>query len=159
MNSKLDLHLRQIYLDEYLKIAVDDKLRFILVEWLRHVTGEKFREHFRKAANFATALKSEYWLSDARAIHYLEFADQNWLIREMAPLLQKTKLVKFARLTTIESLSLLDATQVYGKLEKLTHLKIKTALELFTDKDVALDWLFSDVDIIKYPNTKIKDSS
>jgi hypothetical protein len=56
--------------------------------------------------------KSEYWLSGMRAIRYIEFADQNWLLSEIVPMLKKSLLVKFARLTTAESLVLMAAARV-----------------------------------------------
>ena len=145
MNALISFQLQTVYQDEYLTVQVDDKLKFIFLVWLRHPNGPEFRRLFQKAADITIEREIKYWLSDARAIHCLEFADQNWLVREMAPLLKKTSLLKFARLTTPESLMLLDATQVYEKVGKIKDLGSKVELELFTDKEVALTWLFSDV--------------
>lgn len=143
MNIKLNL--RQIHLDEFLKVAVDDTVKFIYVEWLQHPVSPDFRRQFKMLADLTLANKSKFWLSDARAIHYIEFADQNWLLREMAPMLKKSDLVKFARLTTEENLAQLDVIRVYNLVEKLTELGINTKLELFTNKEAALEWLFEEV--------------
>jgi hypothetical protein len=100
------------------------------------------REGFRRLAGIVLESESRYWLSDARAIHYLEFADQNWLLREMAPVLRKSRLVRFARLTTPEGM-LMDVARLYGMVGELTGPGITPRLEMFTDREAALEWLLS----------------
>ncbi len=141
----IQLQLKQIYQNDYLKVEVDEKIKFIYVEWFKHPDSPDFRRLFQQLAEMTLAAKSKFWLSDARAIHYLEFADQNWLLREMLPMLLKSDLLKFARLTTEVSLLQLDVVRVYTMVEQLTQLGIKTKLELFIDKVVALNWLFDDI--------------
>lgn len=141
----IQLQLEQIYHDDYLKVEVDDKVKFIYVEWFKHPDSPDFRRLFYLLADITLATKSKFWLSDAKAIHYIAFADQNWLLREMLPMLQKSDLLKFARLTTEESLLQLDVVRVYSMVEQLTQFGIKTKLELFTNKVTALNWLFDDI--------------
>ncbi|MGV3586985.1 MAG: hypothetical protein ACO1OF_08300 [Adhaeribacter sp.] len=138
------LKLEQIYLDEFLQVTVDNTANFIYVEWFRHPNSQDFRRLFKMLGDLTLANKSKFWLSDARAIHYIEFADQNWVIREMVPLLQQSNLAKFARLTTEESLAQLDIIRVYNMVEQLTELGINTKLELFTSKEAAMEWLFEE---------------
>ena len=57
-------------------------------------------------------------------------------------MLKESNLVKFARLTTKENLVQLDVVRVMNQVEQLTELGINTKLELFTNKEAALDWLF-----------------
>ena len=140
----ININLRPVYQDDYLKAEIDPRVKFIFVDWFRHPGSQDFRNIFQKLADITIETRSEYWLSDARAIHYLEFADQNWLLREMAPLLKKSSLKKFARLTTKESLLLLDVVRVYDMLNQLKDLEIETKLEMFTNKEDAMNWLFTD---------------
>jgi hypothetical protein len=144
---KININLQAVYQDDYLKVGIDQTVKFIFVEWFRHPSSQDFRSIFQKLADITIETRSEYWLSDARAIHYLEFADQNWLLREMAPLLKKSYLKKFARLTTKESLLLLDVIRVYDMVNQWTELGIETKLEMFTNKEDAINWLFSDFEV------------
>ena len=143
---KIKLHLQKIYQDDYVRVELDETFRFIYVEWFQHPDSDTFRHIFQKLADLTIENKCQFWLSDARAIHYIEFADQNWLLQQMAPLLKTSNLKKFARLTTEESLALLDVVRVYNMVEQLTELGITTKLELFTTKEAALNWLMKDVE-------------
>ncbi|MBC5772708.1 hypothetical protein H8S95_01420 [Pontibacter sp. KCTC 32443] len=135
------LQLCTIYQDEYVKIEADDRAKYIFVKWTQHPKSEEFRKSFLKAAELTVENKYEYWLSDSRAIHYIEFADQNWILEHVAPLLPKVALKKFARLSTLESLSLMDSTRIYAMLEQLPFER-NTQLEVFTTTEEALEWLF-----------------
>ncbi|HEY4651295.1 MAG TPA: hypothetical protein VIG72_07760 [Pontibacter sp.] len=133
-----------VFQTEDARIELDTARKYILVEWLRHPDSEGFRKNFAKALELAIAQGCLYWLSDSRAMHYLELGDQNWIIREITPILQHIPLVKFARLTTLQSLSMMDVPRVYDKLEQLPEWRQKAALEVFTNKADAVSWLFSE---------------
>lgn len=140
--TKLSLKPEIAYLDEYVKIETDDNLKYIYVEWLKHPTSEAFRRGFYKAAELTIDAGYLYWLSDSRTVHYIEFADQNWMLDQIMPLLPKAKLLKFARITTLESIALMDLSRIFNSLDDLTTSGISTTLEVFTNKEDALDWLF-----------------
>lgn len=59
-------------------------------------------------------------------------------------MLRESHLLNIARITTAESLMLLDVAWVIDLVGKLTELKVNTKLEIFTEKEAALEWLFSD---------------
>lgn len=138
------LHQLNVYQDEYVKVEVDEAARFIYVEWLLHPDSHNFRRIFQKLADITLQTRSAYWLSDARAIRYIEFADQNWLLSDIVPRLKESQLVKFARLSTPESLALLDVVRIYDMVVKLVGIDLKDKMEVFTDKEAALHWLFAD---------------
>lgn len=142
--SHTDLQLQVIFEDDYVKAKVDEGHKFIFVEWLRHPGTIEFRKLFKKLTDFTRTHKIEYWLSDARAIHYLEFSDQNWLLQHIVPLLKTTTLKKFARVTTTEGLALMDVTRIYSGIEQRTDLGVKTEFDMFLTPEAALDWLFPD---------------
>ena len=139
------LHLLNVYQDDYVKAEVDEAASFIYVEWFRHPDSQNFRRIFQKLTDITLETRSAYWLSDARAIRYIEFADQNWLLSEIVPKLKESQLVKFARLSTPESLALLDVVRIYDMVVKLVDVDLKDKMEVFTDKEAALEWLFADV--------------
>ncbi|MER2997566.1 hypothetical protein [Pontibacter populi] len=131
-----------VYQDNYINIQLNDQLKFVYVEWLQHPPSEVFRQNFMKAVETCIDKKCEYWLSDSRAIHYLEFADQNWILELVYPLLPKANLLKFARVNTLESIALMDGARVCNTIEQLPEFKLKTQLEVFSSKEAALNWLF-----------------
>jgi hypothetical protein len=141
---EIDLHLQSVFQNDYLKAEIDKAHHLIYVEWFRHPDSQALRDGFLRLADIVLESKSRYWLSDAQAIHYIEFADQNWMLSEMAPVLKKSRLVKFARLTTPEGMLMMDVARLYDMVGKLTALGITTKLEMFTSKEAALEWLFSD---------------
>jgi hypothetical protein len=62
----------------------------------------------------------------------------------MAPLLVNSKLKKYARISSRESLGLLDIHRVYSTLASEDQTQITTQFEAFSSKDAAVEWLFSD---------------
>ena len=134
--------LSTIYQDEYINIKLDKRLKFVYLVWLQHPSSDVFRQNFAKAVEICIANECQYWLSDSRAMHYLEFADQNWMLELIYPLLPKMALLKFARVNTLESIALMDGARVCRQLEQLPEFKLKAQLEVFSSKEAALDWLF-----------------
>lgn len=141
---EVNLQLRNIYQDDYVKVELDETARFLYAQWLRHPDSQTLRRIFQMLANLAVESKTRYWLSDARAIQYVEFADQNWLLHDIVPMLKKSELLKFARLTTTESLVLMDVVRVYALVSQMTDLGVQTKLEMFTDEEEAMAWLFAE---------------
>ncbi|WP_345163310.1 hypothetical protein [Nibribacter koreensis] len=139
------IQFEQYYKDEFIHIHLDPRLSLLQVEWCKHPQSSEFRAVFQKLAGVVLDTKVKYWLSDPRAIHYLELGDQNWLIKDMAPLLKQSSLLKFARLVTKESLEMMDIVQILGNLEKTLDLEIQTQFELFVNREDALEWLLADL--------------
>ena len=132
----------KIFEDEFIQIDVDASLGLIQVVWLQHPDSPTFRRCFSLAADLALNRNCRYWLSDARQVHYLEFADQNWILNHMAPLLGNSCLNKFARVNSIEGLSLQDLDRVMKRLEDSPHVKSSLEIAVFLDVEESLDWLF-----------------
>ncbi|PIQ20275.1 MAG: hypothetical protein COW65_15950 [Cytophagales bacterium CG18_big_fil_WC_8_21_14_2_50_42_9] len=137
--------LKVIFLDEFLKISCDETIRLIYLEWLQHPVSEAFRPRFQKATELAKEKNIQYWLSDSQAIHYLELADQNWLVQEFKLILSHSNMKKFARVTTIESFSLVDMSQTFNRFNNGLD-KLKVEFEEFLDNQEAMNWILADVD-------------
>ncbi|NEM98489.1 hypothetical protein [Pontibacter burrus] len=142
-SNLLKLQLIPVFESSYIRIELEAALKFIRVLWLRHPSSDEFREGFSKAADLTIAHHCHYWLSDSRAIHYLQLADQNWLIRLVTQLLPQVKLRRFARLNTLESLAMMDVPRTLNELEKLPDWQQHTLTKVFTEEDDALAWLFN----------------
>ena len=140
----IDLQPQLVHQDEFLKVEVDKNIKYIYVEWFTGPSAEEFRKSFFLAASIALEEKAEYWLSDARAIPFLDFADKNWVLREMTPKLLESPLKKYARLSTKESIGLLDIHRIYSALSSQQAIDFRTKFETFTSREAALEWLFLD---------------
>lgn len=136
------LKLQLLHHDETTRLEIDPAAKFIYLQWLKHPDSTAFRDNFLRAIQASIDHDCQFWLSDARAIHYLELADQNWVMREIVPMLPQINLQKFARLSKMESISLMDIPQVFDKLGQLPDFKSKHKLEIFATKEDALHWLF-----------------
>jgi hypothetical protein len=137
----LVLQPETIYQDDYIRVELDIHAKYIYTEWLQHPSSDDFRKSFEKATELTITHGCHYWMSDSRAIHYLEFADQNWMLGHILPQLPKSSLQKFARITTFECLSLMDISRILATLEEVQGSELKTKLQLFTSKEDALNWL------------------
>ena len=142
--SNLKLKFKLVLENEYVRAEVDEKRKLIYIVWLQHPRSEVFRPLFNELVKLSQIYQIEYWLSDARAIHYLEFSDQNWLLQDIAPFLKTTTVKKFARVTTQEGFAMMDVTRIYDTIEQLADFKVETEFESFFSMDAALEWLFDD---------------
>jgi hypothetical protein len=138
----MEFNFEKVYEDNILTIEIDTGKSFIYLCWLQHPDSENLRQSFALAAEFAIIRNCQYWLSDARAVHYLEFADQNWMLQFMVPLLRTSHLVKYARINSEESLSLLDMDRIVENIESSASKDNKGKVAVFVDRQSALDWLF-----------------
>lgn len=134
----------KVYEDDVALIEVDNSLEFIHVFWKQHPDSEAYRRAFAQATAVFLNRNYRLWLSDSRKVHYLEFADQNWMLRDMVPLLGNSSLTKFARINSEEGLSLLDIDRVLNGLEESPDININVKVAVFVDRQQALNWLFSD---------------
>ncbi|GAB3200017.1 hypothetical protein ABID22_003042 [Pontibacter aydingkolensis] len=140
----LNFPLQTVYQNEYVRADISEQQHFIYVKWAKHPSSDVFRSLFMELVNLTIEYKTSYWLSDARAIHYLEFSDQNWLIQYMAPYLGSTSVKKFARLSTKESIALMDVSRIYTSIEQLKNIQVTTQFEVFLSEEAALEWLFEE---------------
>jgi hypothetical protein len=133
----MDFDFEKIYENAFISVEIDNNLDFIQIVWLQHPDSDTFRHCYAQATELALIRNCRFWLSDARAVHYLEFADQNWFLHYMVPLLRGSKLLKYARINSEESLSMLDTDRILQQLDLS-----KGRVGIFLDRAAALDWLF-----------------
>lgn len=132
-----------VFEDEFIRIDHDAHLGLVMAVWLQHPDSETFRRGFSLASEVVLKHQCRYWLSDSRQVHYLEIADQNWILNHMAPILGNSSLNKFARINSIEGLSLQDLDRVMKLLEFSPHLKSELEIAVFLDMEESIEWLFS----------------
>ena len=140
--------LREVYQSDYIRIEVDESRQFMYIVWLCHPESDELRACLLLEAEITHEYGCKYWLSDARKVNFFDYADQNWLLQEVVPILKQEKLLKVARVITKESYLLMDAHRIFQKIEADEEVRSQTKLELFVDIDTALDWLFEEGDYI-----------
>lgn len=139
-NLKLDP--KTIYQDQNLIVKIDEEHKFMYAEWLQHISGQDYRAQFEKLKELSEVYKIEYWLNNARMVHYVNFSDQNWLLQIMVPFIKTTTVKKYARLTSQEGLAMMDISRVIDVIDQIPDFKSKTQFESFISMDAALNWLF-----------------
>lgn len=147
----MSFDFEKVFEDAFISIEVDDQLKFIQIVWLQHPDSVTFRQGFARAAEISLSRNCHFWLSDSRAVHYLEFAEQNWILDRMAPLLGHSCLTKFARVNSPEGLDLLDMDRILYGLELSPHVKSDFEIAVFMDKQQALNWLFPRAESVSKP--------
>ncbi|RDC63599.1 hypothetical protein [Adhaeribacter pallidiroseus] len=85
------MNLTLVFSNEYIKLEVDQELRFLQTTWLRQPTSSQFREQLQQVVDYALANNINKALFNVRQRAYLEMADQNWLTREIVPLFAQKK--------------------------------------------------------------------
>ncbi|SIR08492.1 hypothetical protein [Pontibacter lucknowensis] len=98
--------------NDYLEIQLGKQADVISVRWLRHPTSDEFRANNYLLADLLMAYECRRLLSDARAILYLELADQHWLMEQLIPLLSSTSLELHACVVSQISLELMDTDRL-----------------------------------------------
>lgn len=119
------LQTELVHQDQYLHIALNKELGLIATRWQQHPSSEEFRRAMTLSADYVCAEKCRYWLSDARKMHYMELADQNWLVNILIPRIAPY-LERFARIMTEEGLTMLD-------IQRISHRKRRAAQRLCRD--------------------------
>ena len=146
------LQTQVVFSNNCIRIEVDVTAGIIFVEWLRHPSSLEFRRLYQKASDISFEYNCLYWISDARAVHYLEIADQNWILRELAPRLKTTSLLRYARVMTEDGVAMLDAARVRDNVMNSPYLtEGKFQVQFFLDKESALEWLLSEREADRNP--------
>ncbi|GAA4431707.1 hypothetical protein GCM10023188_19510 [Pontibacter saemangeumensis] len=138
-----DLCPEPVFRDERMRIEIDAKQGYIETEWLRHLSSTEYRGCVSLAFKLIQEHGCHYWLSDARRLHYVELADQNWLVHDFFPQLASS-VRKIARIMTDEGLVMMDLQSVCDKIEKKQALAAIFQVAPFPDRESALEWLFEE---------------
>lgn len=135
------LSLQTIFQNDSILVEVDEGNHYLQTTSLKQPTSEDFRSNNKFIATLALEKGIQKALFDIRKRNFLDLSDQNWLIREIVPLF-KGKHVKFAYLTSLKSLELMDTYRVQ---EAVMSTPIKSegdlVIEHFIDKREAKRWL------------------
>lgn len=106
-------------------------------------SSTQFRSNLLQLADLMALHSCRRLLIDARAVLYLELADQHWVMRHLVPLLSPTPLELQACVVSQVSLELMDTDRMFANLSNQANLEGKMiASRFFLDASHAREWLF-----------------
>jgi hypothetical protein len=113
---------------------------FIQFTWLQQPASDLFRQETKALVDYA--LHNNYCraLFDVRCRNYLDLGDQNWLVREIFPLLSDRH-IRFAYLVSTVGLEIMDTFHIHDSVINNPELKRHLEIDIFLDKEDALKWL------------------
>lgn len=128
-----------VQVNEYDIIHYQDEslLRFI---WNQHPPSAVFRKGYHQFLQEASTIECRNWLFDSREIYFLEIADQNWMAA-LSPYLIQLQIKKIAIVLTQEAMDLLFTENIIAQADKNFGILKHTAIEIFSDIDIAFRWL------------------
>ncbi|PRY10019.1 hypothetical protein CLV24_11687 [Pontibacter ummariensis] len=124
---------------DFLLLQVDGKKKLLRSKWLRPVSSEELKEGIGVVGQCIVSEDSAYWLSDARLLNTITFVDQQWVVREIAPLIANTNLQKFARIVTADVFNYISFENMVQRIKE-EH-SVIAELGQFTSEGAATDWL------------------
>ena len=136
------MKLKIVYKSDFISVAGNEEMSYLQASWLQQPTSESFREQLKRVVDMALANHITKALFDVRARAYLEIADQNWLVREIAPLFSGIKL-RFAYVVSLSALAAMDIVQIQKSIEMNPQLKEHLNVKIFLLKEEAEEWLLS----------------
>jgi hypothetical protein len=128
------------YQTEFVKVEFNKDLSFIQITWLQQPSSDLFRKETMLVVDFAIRNNYSNALFDIQNRSYLDISDQNWLVREVFPLL-KGRRIRLAYLVSTVGLEIMDVFHVHDLVINNSELKRHLEIDIFLDKEDALKWL------------------
>ncbi len=129
-------------INEYLQISLLEDDELLQTQWLRKVNAEEYRAAVLKMRDIVLESHVKYWLIDSRKLNGVPYADQQWIKREIAPIVANSRLEKFARVLTEDVFNYIAFENL---LQGITEdLKTRVEIGQFTSVEAARAWLLMD---------------
>lgn len=108
--------------------------------WLRSVSSQEYRMALLQQQEIILQHEVKYWLIDSRALSGITFPDQQWLGRQLIPVLLQSKLRKVARVVNTDVFTYIAFEEQIRKVKRKYN--FKTAIEQFSSPEAAKNWLY-----------------
>jgi len=124
---------------DYIQISVNTEKHLMHSRWLRDTSSAELRSGVLR---FLQVIQQEdiwYWILDARLLRSPSVADQQWILKEVAPVLIASNLRKLARIGNSDVFTYM----AYENIVEKTHEQflVKTAFAQFTTYEAAQNWI------------------
>lgn len=133
--------IHHVIVNDYVNITVENDIKLISITWQRQVSSDELRIGFYKAVEAAILYSCKYWLGDARKTDYLEIADQHWMVKELAALINQSEIIKLARIIKDDDISVLSGAIIKQKFDNNHLHHFNFSAEIFTEIEMARLWL------------------
>ncbi|WP_162053160.1 hypothetical protein [Pontibacter pamirensis] len=124
---------------DFLLLTLDKEEQLLRSTWLRNVTSDEYREGVTLMKNYILHHKVSFWLTDSRLLDTILFADQQWLKREIGPLLKSSSLQRIARVLTEDVFNYIWLENIIQQIRE--EYEITVELAQFSSLEAAFDWL------------------
>ena len=129
-------------IQDYLSITFQEEERLLQAAWLRSVDSGEYRKGVALLKDMVVEKQAAFLLADSRRLSSITFADQQWIIRDIAPTLVASGLQKFARVLTEDVFNYITFENLLQRITENHRAGVEVAQ--FTSVEAALDWLRMD---------------
>jgi hypothetical protein len=126
-------------LPEYLTARIISEDSLLHITWMRPVSTVEYREGLHAIKQLILDQNTRLWLADSRRLSHVTFEDQQWIIKELIPLLLKSQLQKVARVVNADVFTYISFENMMSKAQE--NLNVYVQMEQFTTIESALGWL------------------
>lgn len=130
-----------IYQDSWIRIQEKPDWQFWQVTWLKHPRSSEFRKQLENQIKILAGKKITKILCDITQIHYLELADQRYLIEEALPQYIMGEKVQIAYLVNEATYELVYMNRIAEKIKNHPQLQEFLQVEFFSYQQEAIAWL------------------
>jgi len=114
----------------------------VQIHWSVHCSGQPLRDLLSEALRHASSHRLTAWACDMRKLHYMEMADQNWLLRELFPSFSAECHHRVAFVVNINYYELMSGVQTQNMVGNNMSLAALIDMDFFLTNDEAVHWLF-----------------
>ncbi len=139
------MNLQTIFCNEQVLIQVDLERSYLELEWLTHPSSKVFREAVLRAQSYGHQQQLTKWLCNIQQAEYLEAADQYWLVKNIFTAFNPIVQHDYAYLIRTMVPEVVTAYHILDLVEQDADLKSRIKVAVFTDIDLAHQWLFTPV--------------
>ncbi|RDC62404.1 hypothetical protein [Adhaeribacter pallidiroseus] len=139
------MNLQTIFCHEKVVIQVSLKYSYLELEWLTHPISQVFREVVLRAHHYAHEQQLTKWLCNIQQADYLEAADQLWLVKNIFTSFNPQLTHDYAYLIRPMVPEVVTAYNIMDLVEQDADLSARVKVAVFTDIDLAHQWLFTPV--------------
>ncbi len=139
------MNLQTIFCNNQVLIQVDQERSYLELEWLTHPSSPIFREVILRAHHYALQQRLTKWLCNIQQAEYLEAADQFWLVKNIFTVFNPRLQHDYAYLIRNLVPEVVTAYNILDLVEQDIDLSSRLKVAVFTDIDLAQQWLFTPV--------------
>ncbi|WP_276496398.1 hypothetical protein [Pontibacter litorisediminis] len=131
--------MEPLTLPDYLTARMVPGDYLLHITWLRGVSTLEYREGIRLTKQILLENNIRLWLVDSRLLTHVTFEDQQWIMKEIVPLLLESNLQKVARVVKPDVFSYITFENMMRKAQECYN--VQGHMEQFTTVESALAWL------------------